>query len=121
MQVRRVSRADLRSINNWLSKQKHEQASESMLPAVGFIVPGVAAGFIRDCETSIGMLDSFVSNPTCTGATRHRALEAITAACLSQPFSAFITMTSDLGLQRRFQEHGFAAAPQYLWLIKGGS
>lgn len=121
MQARLCLKSDIVSINKWLERWGHPLATSEQLPARGYIVPGVAAGFIRDCETGMGMIDSYVSNSLVSSASRNKALNIITEKLLSEPFTHFITMTANDGLVKRFLEHGMIAAPQYLWLVKGGS
>lgn len=121
MQARRVSNKDLKSINKWLTRQLGVAATYEMLPSVGFIVPGVAAGFVRNCENGIGMIDNYVSNPLCSSAVRHKALDAVTSAVLNEPYKIFMTFTANAGLKKRFLQRGLIAAPHYSVFVKGGS
>ena len=121
MTVRRFKPKDISSVNKWLRRHGHPTAQPSAIPAVGFIVPGVAAGFVRDCETGVGMIDSYASNSLVSSETRHQALESITQEILKLPFKYFITMTADRGLAHRFQTHGMKLMPGYAWLAKESS
>ncbi len=119
MIVRRFKQTDIASVNKWLRRHGHPIAQPDGIPATGFIVPGVAVGFVRDCETGVGMIDSYASNSLVSSETRHRALETITKELLKLPFKYFITMTADRGLAHRFQVHGLQLMPGYAWLAKG--
>lgn len=121
MTVRPFRPSDLKSVNKWLTRHGHPKTQPSDIPSKGFIVPGVAVGFVRDCETGVGMIDSYVTNSLCSRETRHSALEAVTKKILEQPFKYFITMTADDGLVSRFKNHGLTGLPQYLWLAKVGN
>lgn len=119
MNARRFSSRDIESINKWLRRHGHATASVSDVPAIGFIVPGVAAGFVRDCENGVGMIDSYVTNPLCKNLTRNQALNSITRAILKTNFRQFITMTENQGLRNRFLAHGMTPMPSYTWFVKG--
>lgn len=121
MTVRRFKQSDITSVNKWLRRHGYPNAQPDTIPATGFIVPGVAVGFVRDCETGVGMIDSYASNSLCSSETRHHALDLITQEILKLPFTHFITMTSDRGLAHRFQVHGLKIMPNYAWLAKVGS
>lgn len=118
MNVRRFKQSDISSVNKWLRRHGHPTAQPDTIPAVGFIVPGVAAGFVRDCETGVGMIDSYASNSLVSSTTRHAALDLITQEILKLPFKYFITMTADDGLVSRFKRHGLTAMPEFLWMAK---
>ena len=47
------------------------------LPNIGYIIPGVGAGFLRACEGQVGIFDSLITNPYVSSETRHRALKEI--------------------------------------------
>lgn len=119
MTVRQFAPKDITSINKWLRRHGHAEATVTDVPRIGFIVPGVAAGFLRDCENGVGMIDSYVSNPLCKNLTRNQALDSITKSILNQPFKQFITMTENQGLRNRFLKHGMTPMSSYTWFVKG--
>lgn len=121
MTVRRFKPKDITSVNKWLRRHGYPIAQLDAIPATGFIVPGVAVGFVRDCETGVGMIDSYASNSLVSSKTRHFALDLITQEILKLPYKYFITMTADDGLVSRFKRYGLTPMPQYLWMAKEGS
>ncbi len=118
MQARPCLPSDIKSINKWLKRHGMPPSTSEQLPKLGFIVPGVAAGFIRDCETGVGMIDSLISNELVTSETRHKAWEAISEQLLAQPFKYKFIMTADSGMQGRFAKLNFLPAPEYLWMLR---
>lgn len=117
--VRRVDPSDLPSINEWLKLQNHPEAALEDLPTLGYIVPGVGAGFVRNCETGIGMLDSFVTNPKATSEQRDAALDELFKACLNSGFKGYIAFTAEEGIAYRLDKFKFVSK-SYKSFIRAG-
>ena len=118
MNCRPIKQADLASINRW--RHRHSQpavdASENL--DIGFIVPGVACGFLRQCEGRVGILEGICTNSLVSPAMRNKALDAIMARLTSTPgFNRFIGYTVDSSTLQRAQRHGFRPT-NYLLLVK---
>lgn len=95
-------------INRWLTKRGRGAVKLNDLPSTGYLVPGVAVGFVRECEGGYGIVDSLVSNPLASSAARHKAFEAIYKEILSNPkFKKLIGFTVDEGALIRAKAHGF--------------
>lgn len=95
-------------INRWLTKRGRSEVRFSDLPHTGYYVPGVAVGFVRECEGGYGIVDSLVSNPLASAQSRHKAFEAIYKEILSNPkFKKLIGFTVDEGALNRAKAHGF--------------
>lgn len=106
--VRKFKESDMPSLNKWLKKQQHPLIQYWELPAIGFIVPGVAIGFLRQCEGHIGIFDGLTSNPVASSATRHKALDAIFTRILEEPgFTTIIGYTQSSSAHARAQRHSF--------------
>ncbi len=63
----------------WL-RMRGESASPEALPKTGYIVPGVAAGFLYRTDSSIAWIDSLVASKERTREERSQALDAIVEA-----------------------------------------
>lgn len=74
--VKRIEPADIPIIEAW-HKAHGAPFNPKVVPEVGFIAEGVAAGFLWIMEHKIAMLDSFVTSPIMGGQVRHAALNAI--------------------------------------------
>lgn len=109
MQARLLNNyTDISSINKWLKKRGHPPISEADMPKLSFIVPGVAACGIRACEGRYGILDSIVTNPLVSPATRDKALNTLFKQALSIPwFKHIIGFTIDDNTHSRALSHGF--------------
>ena len=64
-------------IKEWFALRELPVPSHHSLPTNGFIVPGVAAGFIYLTDSDVSILDCFISNPLTTDVDRDEALDSI--------------------------------------------
>lgn len=118
MNTRMFKDSDIKSLNKWLSKRGAPTVEDHELPYIGFIVPGVAVGFIRQAEGGVAMLEGFCSNPWVSSATRHRAMDAIFSSLLTYGnYKKYFGYTVDAGTFMRAQTHGFRPT-DYVTLVK---
>lgn len=98
-------------MNTWLEARGLLPVLESDLPATGFIVPGVAAAFIRKCEGNVAIMDSLVSNKDACPVIRHRAMDQLYKAVLSEckqlKINKILGFTVNAGTLDRSLRHGF--------------
>jgi len=119
MQVKQVElkTADMLSINKWLHKRNKEVVHSWDLPKLAFSIPGVGYMFLRKVEGNIAMIDSTVTNPLVSAATRNRAMDALAEHVLSLGFTRFIILTEDYHTSIRALNHGFKCK-QHTFLTK---
>ena len=72
--------AHLGEVNEWNRAQRVPAVAPTMLPRVGFIVPGVAVGWLYQTDSAMGLIENFVTNP---GAPRRDRWEAISEIALA--------------------------------------
>lgn len=68
---------DYSDINAWFHERKGEYFPVKFLSGTGFIVPGVAVGFLIRTDANVGILEPFVSNPHAPEKERDEALNKI--------------------------------------------
>jgi len=73
---RRYNTGDLEEIRSWYEK-RGMQLIPSLIPPVGFIVPGIAAGFMISTNTTAAILEPFIANPEVSEWERDTALRYI--------------------------------------------
>jgi hypothetical protein len=64
-------------VASWFTARSLPIPSHHSLPTNGFIVPGVAAGFLYLTDSDVSILDCFISNPKTTEVERDEALDSI--------------------------------------------
>lgn len=80
-------------IDHWF-QARGSKAAQDLLPKVGFIVPGIAAGFLMQTDTGCCILEPFIANKDTDKAERNKALEAIMGELIQE--------ASRLGFKRIF-------------------
>lgn len=78
IEVRRYRDDDYDTLSNWFHKWGLPIPCKHQLSTTGFIVPGMAAGFLYLTNSSIGIIDSYISDPDSDKLERDSALDAIT-------------------------------------------
>jgi hypothetical protein len=118
--MREFKYTDVTSINKWLHAQGHPLVSYWDLPKMGFIIPGVCAGFVRQVEGNYGILDGLVSNPLVSAKTRHKAMDSLFTQLIAKSPPKMIGTTIDKGTFSRAVAHGFVPS-NYIYLTRQGS
>jgi|SRR6266851_2333323 len=94
---------DFEEVRSWYTN-RGMILEENDLPKVGFIVPGIAAGFILQTDTTSCILEPFIANPFTLKNERDIALEIIMEELLKE--------SKELGYQRVF---GFSTNLKMVW------
>src|SRR5271165_2722312 len=115
--VRRFTAEDWSQMASWY--QKHDQNCPKMtvLPQIGFIEPGVAAGFLYRTDSDTCLIDAYISNPDISAEERDACLDEVTRALLevaeSQNYSKIMAITKSGAISRRAIKHGFRDKGMY--------
>lgn len=64
-------------INEWFRDHRGDSIPEALLSKVGFIVPGVAVGFLIQTDTDVCLFEPFISNPKVPSELRETSLAGI--------------------------------------------
>lgn len=96
---RKYSPEDFEAIQSWY-KSRDMAPLEDLIPKIGFIVPGVAAGFMMQTDTKCCILEPFISNPLVDSEKRKEALDLIMGELILEAFQ--------LGYNRIY---GFSTVP----------
>lgn len=112
MQPRLIQNSDVVSINKWLTRRRAPTVKASDLPTITYIIPGVAAAGIRQCEGKVGIFDSLVTNPLVSVYTRQKALDTLFRIVMVHPaFERILGFTVDEYTLLRAVKHGFRQLP----------
>lgn len=79
MTLRRYRAADGLEVSEWY-KARAIETPRAQLPEVGYIIDGVAAGFMIQTDTDVAFIEGLVSNPRASKQSRDKALDMIVGA-----------------------------------------
>jgi hypothetical protein len=89
---------------------------------VGSIVPGVAAGFLYSTDSSLCILEGYVTNPECDSEIRNKALEVVTEHLLAiaeaKGFTYIVAFTGDESIVKRAERSGFENKAKKIMMFK---
>lgn len=111
MAARPFAAKDYAAVSAWWTAHKWPAIPQDCLPKTGFIVDGLAAGFLYRSDSSICWLEWIIGNPQSDKLLRNEALDQVIAAliCEAQRLGARMIFTSVVHprLIERYQKHGF--------------
>ncbi len=122
MLARRVVDLDFDEIKRWFGIRDERFPDRSLFPDTGFIIDGIAAGFVYFTDSSIAIIDCYISNPDTDQLSRSDALNAITESLInSAKFHRCKMIKCDTKLESikaRAISHGFKTTGAYESFIK---
>lgn len=102
---------DYEQLKSWYLKRNQEVMPSQFIPWTGFIVDGVAAGFLYLTQVPIGILDNFISHPDSDPEIRDWALDKITERLVEMAKECGTEMircdTEIDSVANRAKKHGF--------------
>lgn len=109
--VRRVVDLDFDEISKWAEARSLDMPDKKYFPKTGFIVNGIAAGFIYYTDSPIAIIDCYLSNPGSLKEDRDKALDLITEELIKNAvFHKCLMIKCDTGLEsikKRALKFGF--------------
>jgi len=117
--MRQFQVTDLAEMNGWLRERGQSEYSVEALSAFGLFVPGVAVGFLYATDSSICLLEGYVTNPRAEADDRHQALEAITTGLITKAKERgsqhVVALVRSFDITQRARAHGFNRVPEQVW------
>lgn len=114
--IREFEATDIIEVNAWLREHAHPTIDLIELPKIGYIIPGVACGFLRLCEGGAGIIESMATNPKVPMHRRGMALYAISATLIhharSRKIHKLIAFSSSNATIKLGAKQGFYVVPQ---------
>lgn len=117
LSARRVLDLDFDEISRWFDVRGKTMPHRSLFPSTGFIVNGIAAGFVYFTDSNVAIIEGYISNPHVDSKTRSNALDIITAELLMKAKSSgYKLLKCDTQLEAikiRAKKHGFKPVGSY--------
>lgn len=121
IQSRKYVDEDFYSIIEWY-EARHTRPAQDMIPPTGFIVPGIAAGFLMRTDTSACILEPFIANPHANKQDRDRALNSIMKDLLDEArslgYDRVFGFSSHERMIERAVSHGFTIVEESTTVVK---
>ncbi len=116
--------SDLPELNRWYAAHGEPPLALALLPPTGYVVEGVAAGFLyRTDAPGLVLVDGLVTSPDAPIRARARALaeivERIVALARDEGASRVVGFTRSRGMCGLTERLGFKAGDDYCLMVKG--
>lgn len=102
---------DFDDIRTWFEARDSQMPERSLFPRIGFIISGIAAGFIYFTDSDVAIIDGYISNPNTDSKTRSDALNEITQSLIKyaqfQKIKLIKCDTQLEAIKRRALDFGF--------------
>lgn len=109
--MRRFEQSDLAALNDWNRTRGDPELPAEMLPHVGYVEPGIAAGFLYSTDAGLCLLENFVSCPSAGPKARNEAVESITDALLDAAkacgFKHVLVICRNSAVRKRAERRNF--------------
>lgn len=120
--VRRYEPADLAAVNAWYAARGRAGLPSDAVPQLGAIVPEVAAGFLYRTDSSVALLDSFITNPAARLLKRGRAVREIASVLIdlarTQGCRRLVVLSASHGIGGVARSLGFGPLGSYALLAR---
>lgn len=117
METRLYTPYDKAELDQWWEAHNMAPIPEGLLPETGYLVQGVAAGFLYRTDSGVALVENFISNPASAWGVRQEALDAITLALVHHAqaggFSCLIALTTSQAIHDRAVRLGFRPQGPY--------
>lgn len=103
--------SDYETLCVWWKEWDQPPPPEDYLPHCGAVVPGLAAGFLYVTDSTLGIIDFFISNPDALDEDRVRAVTMITETLIDKArflkCKGVMANTQNEAVKQRAIDHGF--------------
>lgn len=111
MLVRPYKDTDYPDLVKWYQTWNEACPPQDMLPANGFIIPEICAGFLYLTDSKLGIIDCYISNPEVSPIVKNKFLNVLTVeilACAKQKGCRALMATTKINaIKKRSELHGF--------------
>lgn len=122
--LKRTEIFDFNDIVSWYVARRLPAPEHWHFSTLGWIVPGVAAGFLYVTNSGIALVDGFITNPEASSSDRIKALKAVSNALLATAYAdkdnikKIVCHTSNQTTKALASELGFEITGDYSCVTK---
>lgn len=122
MTLRRFKPADLLDIDDWYTQWKMAPPFGGNVPPVGYIIPGVAAGFLGQTDFQVAFIEGLIANPRANKDERDDALNLIVSTiertAKELGFKIIVGLTQRDAVLSRAKRHFFRVHGDFTMVAK---
>lgn len=126
MHIEKFDKSHIKAILKLLSSKDMTSKMVDELPKLGYVAFHddflIGAGFIRMCEGSIGIFDSYITNPVAPAKLRNEGIRLITTKLMNDSkvleLKGLLVFSRDCSIIDRSLEYGFVKSDQTLLIRK---
>lgn len=120
--MRAYAPSDYEEIATWYAGRDQPIPTPKSLPEIGYIEPGVAAGFLYRTDANWSLIESYIAHPNSDAKARSESLDLISFALIQTAkemgFKHIVSITKNPAVVARAKKHGFKSMGQYEMLSK---
>lgn len=109
--VRLFKESDYETVVSWWQSRSWPVLPREFLPATGYVVEGICAGFLYQTDSKIAWLEFIISNPATSPDDRAKALDSLIQHAVEDAklkgFKIVFTSTNHDKLIKRYEDNGF--------------
>lgn len=121
--VREFVESDYDTIRRWYLLHDQTAPPFETLPSYGLIDDSVAAGFLITTDSTVGLMDFYISNPKASKKDRDRVLDLITIGLINRGneigLKYFQCTTQVSAVKNRAIKNGFRYMGEYSLFARG--
>ncbi len=110
MEVRAIEASDMEAIDTWQALHNWQIRSD-VLPETGFIIEGIAAGWVYETNSPVAILEPVIGNPLASKALRTEGLDRLLNHMVkwsqAQGYKHLVAATSHPSFINRSTDYGF--------------
>jgi hypothetical protein len=110
-----------KAIASWYHARDMVAPLPDALPTLGFVVDDKVAGWLYQTDSTIALVDGFISSPASLPSSRKQAVETLAAVLLdlatSLGYSTVLATTSHPTIKKIANKHNFKETSQTLYIL----
>lgn len=124
MICRRYEASDYETISNWYKGHGHHIPRRTFFPGIGFIVEGIAVGFLFRTDSEVCIIEGFLSNKKAPNRDKAKAFDMIMESILYEAkrhyFSSIVGFSKTRSIEKLGKRFKFNKTKDiYSCLVKG--
>ena len=123
MKCRLYKYIDYEDIKNWYESHGEKSPPRRFLPKNGYVVDGIAAGFLFRTDADLALVEGFISNKVANAKQKRSAFDMISHSLINRSkelgYDRVVAFSARKSTKRLCLRFGFKYCGEYSCLVKG--